>query len=329
MNHSTDPSLKSDSILLAPNSIGLAPMEGLIDHPLREILTAQGGYDYCVTEFIRVVDVLIPEKVFIRSCPELNQNGKTLAGIPVHVQLLGSDINAMAENACRAIELGAPAISLNFGCPAKGTNIRQGGAVLLKEPTRIHDIVKAVKQALPSGTLLTAKMRLGYEDDSLALENALAIESAGANNLTVHARTKLQGYKPPAHWHLIKPISDTLSIPVIANGDIFNQDDYQKCLTISGCQHVMIGRGAVSKPDLARQIIDDTHTPLEWPKVEGLLINYLEQLLQLTAQKYAVARFKQWLNYVSKVYPEAQVHFENIKRFKQVQPIWQHFNVSH
>jgi tRNA-dihydrouridine synthase C len=314
---------------LADNSIGLAPMEGLIDHPLREILTAQGGYDYCVTEFIRVVDVLIPEKVFLRSCPELNQNGKTLAGTPVHVQLLGSDLNAMAENACRAVELGAPAISLNFGCPAKGTNIRQGGAVLLKEPTRIHNIVSAVKKVLPNGTLLTAKMRLGYEDHSLVMENALAIESAGAHNLTVHARTKLQGYKPPAHWHLIKPISHALHIPVIANGDIFNPMDYQNCQTLSGCQHVMIGRGAVSQPDLARHIIDDTHTPLDWPELQTLLLNYLDQLLQLTAQKYAVARFKQWLNYVSKVYPEAQIHFEKIKRVKQVQAIWQHFKMPH
>ena len=312
---------------LADNSIGLAPMEGLIDHPLREILTAQGGYDYCVTEFIRVVDVLIPEKVFLRSCPELKHNGRTLAGTPVHVQLLGSDLTAMAENACRAVELGAPAISLNFGCPAKGTNIRQGGAVLLKEPTRIHNIVSAVKQALPKGTLLTAKMRLGYEDDRLVLENAFAIESAGASNLTVHARTKLQGYKPPAHWHLIKPISDALDIPVIANGDIFNPTDYQNCQTLSGCQHVMIGRGAVSQPDLGRQITHNSHPLLAWPEVQALLLTYLDQLLLVTAQKYAVARFKQWLNYLAKAYPQAKHHFDLIKRFKQVEPIWQHFNV--
>jgi len=320
--------LGPNSIGLAPSSIGLAPMEGLIDHPLREILTAQGGYDYCVTEFIRVVDVLIPERVFLRSCPELNQNGKTLAGTPVHVQLLGSDLNAMVENACRAVELGAPAISLNFGCPAKGTNLRQGGAVLLKEPQRIHDIVSAVKKGLPAGHVLTAKMRLGYDDDSLAMENALAIESAGANNLTVHARTKLQGYKPPAHWHLIKPISAALKIPVIANGDIFQQADYKTCREISGCQDVMIGRGAVSKPDLARQIVDSNHEPLAWSEVQILLLTYLDQLLLITAQKYAVARFKQWLNYLSKVYPEAKVQFDQVKRFKQTQQVWHHFNVK-
>jgi tRNA-dihydrouridine synthase C len=309
-------------------SIGLAPMEGLIDHPLREILTAQGGYDYCVTEFLRVVDVLIPERVFLRNCPELNQQGKTLAGTPVHVQLLGSDINAMAENACRVIELGAPAISLNFGCPAKGTNLRQGGAVLLKEPDRIHNIVQAVRRALPTDTLLTAKMRLGYDDDSLAMENALAIESAGANNLTVHARTKIQGYKPPAHWHLIKPIADKLSIPVIANGDIYTPKDYQACLEASACENVMIGRGAVSMPNLARQIRDESHPPLEWSQVLNLLLNYLRQLLTLTAQKYAVARFKQWLNYLAKSYPQARQNFDQVKRFTQAQQVWQHFNAE-
>jgi tRNA-dihydrouridine synthase C len=308
-------------------SIGLAPMEGLIDHPLREILTAQGGYDYCVTEFLRVVDVLIPERVFFRNCPELNQNGKTLAGTPVHLQLLGSDINAMAENACRAIDLGASAISLNFGCPAKGTNNRQGGAVLLKEPQRINNIVHAVRKALPVGTLLTAKMRLGYQDDSLAMDNALAIESAGADNLTIHARTKVQGYKPPAYWYLIKPISERLNIPVIANGDIYNKNDYQACLTASGCQHVMIGRGAVSMPDLAKQIVHDQHTLLEWPKALSLLLNYLQHILTLTAQKYAVARFKQWLNYLSKNYPEAKHHFDQVKRFTQAQQVWTHFEI--
>lgn len=307
-------------------TIGLAPMEGLIDHPLREILTAQGGYDYCVTEFIRVVDQLLPEQVFLRSCPELKQGGKTLAGTQVHVQLLGSDLNAMADNACRAIELGAPAISLNFGCPAKGTNQRQGGAVLLKEPDRIYQIVNAVKAALPVNTLLTAKMRLGYEDDALALDNALAIEGAGASNLTVHARTKKQGYKPPAHWHLIKSIADTLNIPVIANGDIFTVQDYHACKLASGCEHVMLGRGAVSVPDLAKQICDDTHTALIWPQVQALLLNYLQQLLLVTAEKYAVARFKQWLNYLAKDFAEAQVCFDEVKRFKQSIQVTQYFS---
>ena len=306
-------------------NIGLAPMEGLIDHPLREILTAQGGYDYCVTEFLRVVDVLIPEHVFLRNCPELAQQGKTLAGVPVHVQLLGSDINAMADNACRAVELGAPAISLNFGCPAKGTNLRQGGAVLLKEPDRIHNIVQGVRKALPSNTLLTAKMRLGYDDDALALDNALAIESAGADNLTVHARTKLQGYKPPAHWHLIQPISHALNIPVIANGDIFTVDNYHACKLASGCEYVMLGRGAVSVPDLAKQIINEQHIPLEWVQILTLLMKYLDHLLQVTEQKYAVARFKQWLNYLAKAFPDAQQSFEHVKRFKLAQPMRQYF----
>lgn len=298
-------------------SIGLAPMEGLIDHPLREILTAQGGYDYCVTEFIRVVDRLLPDHVFHRSCPELKQGGKTLAGTAVHVQLLGSDLSAMADNACRAIELGAPAISLNFGCPAKGTNKRQGGAVLLKEPDRIYRIVHAVRSALPASTLLTAKMRLGYEDNALTMENAQAIESAGANNLTVHARTKKQGYKPPAHWHLIKPIAEVLTIPVIANGDIFTVADYHACKHASGCEHVMIGRGAVSVPDLAKQISNTTHRPLDWPKVLPLLLTYLDELLLVTAEKYAVARFKQWLNYLANNFTEAQACFDDVKRLKQ------------
>ena len=215
--------------------------------------------------------------------------------------------------------------SLNFGCPAKGTNIRQGGAVLLKEPDRIHNIVAAVRKALPANSLLTAKMRLGYEDDQLALDNALAIESAGADNLTVHARTKVQGYKPPAHWHLIKPIAQALAIPVIANGDIFTAKDYAACKQASGCEHVMIGRGAVSVPDLAKQISDQTHSPLDWPKVLTLVLNYLDELLLVTAEKYAVARFKQWLNYLAKNFTEAQICFDDVKRFKKAGEVNHYF----
>lgn len=307
-------------------TIGLAPMEGLIDHPLREILTAQGGYDYCVTEFLRVVDQTIPDPIFYKNCPELKQGGKTRAGVPVHLQLLGSDIQAMADNACKAVALGAPAISLNFGCPAKGTNKRQGGAVLLKEPDRIHNIVQGVRRALPANTLLTAKMRLGYEDDQLALDNALAIEAAGADNVTVHARTKIQGYKPPAHWHLIKPISETLNIPVIANGDVFTVKDYAQCKRMSGCEHIMIGRGAVSVPDLGKQITDNHHQVLDWPQVLTLLLKYLDELLLVTAEKYAVARFKQWLNYLAKHFKEAHICFEQVKRFKKNNEVQMYFS---
>lgn len=136
--------------LYAEGALVLAPMEGVADYWLRQILTQVGGYDWCVTEFVRVSGRLLPPSVFYRWCPELKQDAKTLSGTPVHVQLLGSDPACMAENAARAVELGAPAIDLNFGCPAKTVNRHSGGAVILDTPELLYRITHAVRQAVPA-----------------------------------------------------------------------------------------------------------------------------------------------------------------------------------
>nr|WP_198264286.1 tRNA-dihydrouridine synthase [sulfur-oxidizing endosymbiont of Gigantopelta aegis] len=177
--------------------IVLAPMDGLTDAYAREILTAIGGYDLCVTEFLRITNTLFPTRVFYRRFPELNINpdsgqkiSHTKSGTPIFLQLLGSDNSAMADNAAKAVSLGAEGIDLNFGCPAKTVNRRDGGASLLKFPDRINQLVYSVRQAVPANIPVTAKMRLGFDDQSLAHDNAQAIQDAGADWLTIHARTK-------------------------------------------------------------------------------------------------------------------------------------------
>ena len=142
----------------------LAPMEGVIDHTMRELLTGLGGLDRCVTEFVRVTERLLPARVFHRLCPELATGGTTVSGVPVYVQLLGGQPTVMAENAARAAELGAPGIDLNFGCPAKTVYRSDGGAIILREPQRVHDITAAVRAAVPKHVPVTVKTRLGFED---------------------------------------------------------------------------------------------------------------------------------------------------------------------
>ena len=143
----------------------LAPMEGLLDATLRDVLTRTGGIDRCVSEFIRVTDMLLPERVFVRVVPELLNGGRTRAGVPVRAQLLGSDPGCLAENAERLAGLGPHGIDLNFGCPAKTVNQSRGGAVLLDEPELIGRIVAAVRRAVPAHVPVSAKMRLGFNDD--------------------------------------------------------------------------------------------------------------------------------------------------------------------
>ena len=202
-------------------------MQGVVDHPMREMLTRIGGYDRCVTEFIRVTHSVLPEKVFFRYCPELKQEGKTRAGTPVYIQFLGSNPDFLAENAVIAAALGVPGIDLNFGCPAKTVNRHEGGSVLLKEPKRVADIVKAVRDAVDPAVPVTAKIRLGFKDASLLEDIASGIEEAGASELCIHARTRDDGYKPPAYWQHIDAVQQQLTIPVMINGSA----DYEPCLT--------------------------------------------------------------------------------------------------
>ena len=303
------------------NRIILAPMEGLADNILRDCLTLVGGIDLCVTEFIRVTEQLLPERVFYRLCPELYHDCKTPAGVPVRVQLLGSNPEALGLNAQRALALGSHGVDLNFGCPAKPVDRSQGGAILLREPNRIGHIVASVREAIGPNAWLSAKMRLGYEDTHLAVDNAQAIAAAGANELVVHARTKLQGYRPPAHWHLIKPIREAVNIPVIANGEVWSIEDYRQCQLISGCEDVMLGRGVVWRPDLACSIRNPEHLYYQWQQVHPLVMGFCERVAQQVPARFQGARVKQWLALLGRVYPEAATTFEQIKRLKTLADI--------
>ena len=221
----------------------LAPMQGLTDAPMRDLLTRIGGYDECVSEFVRITHTVHSRVTWLRHVPEIARQNRTPSGIPCTTQLLGSDADMMAKNALEAVRLGVQTIDLNCGCPAPTVNKHQGGAILLREPERIRQIVHELRFRLPEHINLTAKMRLGFENTDLAVANAQAIAAGGASQITIHARTKVQGYEPPAHWHWLKTIRERVAIPVIANGDVFTLDDYLAIRQTSGCDDVMIGRG--------------------------------------------------------------------------------------
>ena len=295
-------------------------MEGVVDHLMRDMLTRVGGFDLCVTEFVRIVDQKLPQKTFYRLCPELHEGGKTPSGVPVRVQLLGQHPQWLAENALTAVELGSPGVDLNFGCPAKTVNKSKGGAVLLQYTELLHDIVKAVREAVPAHLPVTAKIRLGFEDKSLAIDNAVAIDEAGASELVVHARTKTEGYRPPAYWDWIKKIRAHIRLPVIANGEIWSYEDAKRCQEMSGCNDVMIGRGALAMPNLARHIRDN-EAPMSWPELAQLLIDYSGYEIYGDKGRYYPNRLKQWCGYLKRQYPQAEVLFDNIRRLQKADEI--------
>ncbi|WP_157270311.1 tRNA dihydrouridine synthase [Azohydromonas aeria] len=292
----------------------LAPMEGLLDHPLRETLTRVGGIDRCVSEFIRVTGTLLPERAFTRVVPELLQGGRTRAGTPVRAQLLGSDEVCLAENAARLAGLGPAGIDLNFGCPAKVVNRHGGGAMLLQDPALVHRIVAAVRRAVPAGMPVSAKMRLGFNDDTRAEECAQAIEAAGADEIVVHARTKVHGYRPPAYWERVADIRATVRLPLVANGEIWTVEDARRCRAASGCDALMLGRGMVSDPGLALAIrADGAGTGIAWTALLPLMLDFWLHVSRRVEPRHRAGRLKQWLNYLRRTYPEAQATYDQVR----------------
>jgi tRNA-dihydrouridine synthase C len=295
-------------------------MEGLTDPIMRDVLTSVGSFDWCVTEFIRVTDSILPDHIYHTYCPELLTNGKTAAGTPVHVQFLGNNPEMLAANAAKVAAMGVPAIDMNFGCPAKTVNWHRGGSVLLDEPEVVYELVKAVRDAVPAHIPVSAKMRLGYMDRNFMLENAHAIEDAGAAWVTVHARTKADGYTPPAFWDQLRPIREALKINVIANGEIWNNADAKQCQLESGCEDLMIGRGAVTTPDLTQCIRQNSDLPLlSWQDLLQLQIRFIHGPAK--TEIGMLGRYKQWLGMMSKHYPEAKALWDEIKRLKKLDEI--------
>ena len=299
--------------------IVLAPMEGVVDALMRELLSSINHYDLCITEFLRVVDTLEPKHKFFKICPELSKNSHTANNTPVRIQLLGQEPDWLAENAIRAIELGSQGVDINFGCPAKTVNKNKGGAVLLKDPELIFKIMTNVRQAVEPKHEVSAKVRLGFDDTSLFNEVVDAIYQAKVNTVTVHARTKRNGYKPPAFWPYIGELPQYKNFEVIANGEIWSAEDAKKCMLLSKTHNIMLGRGALAMPNLCDTIKNKEPTML-FSSLLLLLLKYA-RLEKNNNYYYFSSRLKQWLKYLKINFPETELLFEQLKKLDRKEDI--------
>lgn len=296
----------------------LAPMEGLADDVLRGVLTGDGAFDWCVTEFVRVSDTVLPRTTFRRVSPELDHGARTRSGTPVRVQLLGSDPEMMASNAARVATLDPHGIDLNFGCPAPLVNRKRGGAALLEEPDLLFRITEAVRAAVPANLPVTAKMRLGITHTDYALDCAQALASGGASELVVHGRTKQDGYRPPARWEWIARIRESVKIPVIANGEVWTVADYAAIRAATGCDDVMIGRGSVADPLLASRIRNGgTDAPSgrteDWQRIMPMIAEFWVGVNAKVLPRHAPGRLKQWIGMMRRHYPQADTLYNEIR----------------
>ena len=294
-------------------------MEGLADPLMRNVLTAIGGYDWGIAEFVRVTESVLPNRTFLRTCPELHHGSKTAAGTPMRVQLLGSDPHFMAANARRLVKHRPAGIDINFGCPAPTVFRHRGGSALLGEPALLHDIVSAVRSQVPVDIPFTAKMRLGIADDALAVDCAQAIEAGGVDELIVHGRTKVDGYKPPARWHQIDRVRAAVGIPIIANGEVWTVEDFRNCQAVSGCADIMLGRGALADPLLPRKVRGEATGG--WAELVPSVALYWQGVRERVLPVHAGGRLKQWLMLLRRHYPEAEVLYQRLRPVKAAEEI--------
>lgn len=276
----------------------LAPMAGVSDRAYRE-LCVRFGAAYCVSEMVssKALSFNSKKSEELMEISDLER--------PCGIQIFGDDPKCMADAAKHALENKPDIIDINMGCPAPKISSNGSGSALMKNPRLCGEIVKAVTAV--TDIPVTVKIRKGWDDDSVnAVEVAKICESAGAAAITVHGRTRQQYYKPPVDYGIIKAVRESVSVPVIANGDIDSAEKAKEVMDITGCDLVMIGRATLGNPWIFSQInayLENPNVKIHTPDLEerlGVMIEHIgkmveykgEHMAMLQARKLVVGYFK-------------------------------------
>ncbi len=271
----------------------LAPMEGVGDRCFRKAMATVGGFDEAVRDFIRV-----PLQAHVKSLANVYEADE-LSPIPLAAQIMGSEPELMAEMAHELWLRGAHRIDVNCGCPSNVVTGRGAGSSLLKDPRSLFDVVSAVVKAVPIA--VTVKMRSGFDDTSKFSENIRAAEESGVKFITLHPRTKADGYKAHARWDLIALAKSMLKIPLVGNGDICSVKDAIDILRLTNCDALMIGRGSIMNPFIFHQIkghfAQKTYQP-SYELLEKFLLVFIDELAKEFPMRLRVNKVKQLLNFL-------------------------------
>ena len=257
----------------------LAPMAGVTDSAFRRICRRYGCSMVC-SEMISAKAIHFKDKKTY-ALAEITAEEQ-----PCAIQIFGSEPDIMAEAANYAERAGAALVDINMGCPAPKIADHGDGAALMSNPELVGQIVSAVVAAVKIP--VSVKIRKGWDDNSVnALDVALLAQSCGASAVTVHGRTRVQYYAGKADWNIIKKVKQALDIPVIGNGDVFSAQDALEMLAATGCDAVMVGRGAQGNPFLFRQIIQllQGEEVNCFPTLQEKINVLLEQIEMMIAQK--------------------------------------------
>lgn len=288
------------------NNVVLAPMAGVCNSAFRRIIKEMG----CSLVFAEMVS----DKGLIYN----SQKTKDMLYFeecerPIAQQIFGSDKDTFVQAAKMVYEIMKPdIIDINMGCPVPKVAVKaQAGAALLKNQEKIREIVKAVVQAVPIP--VTVKIRSGWDSNSInAPEVAKICEEAGASAITIHGRTRSQGYTGKVDLDIIKKVKESVTIPVIGNGDILSGEDAKKMIDYTGCDAVMIGRGVLGNPWLIDEVITylESGVKIDKPTYEDkikMCFHHLDYLLSLKPERVAVLEMRSHAAWYLKGLPNAQM----------------------
>jgi tRNA-dihydrouridine synthase B len=223
----------------------LAPMEGVTNAAVREVLASYGPVGLVCTEFVRISG----EKI---SRPYLERQVEKLPGVPLSVQVMGNDPELMAEAGAVVAQAGADVVDLNLGCPTN-TAVRKGvGSALLTQPALLKQLLVTMRRSVPGR--LSAKLRAGFDNTDDAVTNARLVEDSGLDFIAIHPRRRVDHYRGTADWRIIERIRRELSIPVVGNGDVWYAQSALRMFEETNCDAVMLGRPALRNPWIFRQI---------------------------------------------------------------------------
>ena len=298
------------SFLGFKSNVFLAPMAGITDAPMRNIVYKKCGNKVNI----------VSEMVAINALSRKNAKTYKIADVrdeayPVIVQLVGSTPELFADAAKLAQELGASGIDINMGCPVRKITTSGAGSALMKDINTAAQIIKTVKDAV--NLQVSVKFRKGWDENSVnAVDFAKMCQDSGASYITIHGRTRTQGYSGTADWEIISKVKNAVKIPVVGNGDITSVYDAKKMIEQTGADGVMIGRAALGNPWLLGQVFDYIQASQEPDKISpeenlNTVLNHIELLKAYYGEKLAIALSRKYVCWYSKNFHDAKKFREN------------------